>query len=205
MVRRPGQPPEPPRRPGQPKPIPGRGRQLQRPKGAKPTAVGGRPGAVVNSAQSVPSKEATEPIKGAENYQKLIFDADRFFEEKKFNTAFKIYREALPLAPAGNAHCLKQLCRCYRKKARKALRNEDFQKAFDLLTEMMQLERVKAHLQAKDFQVKAEAALELVLLDEAEAALSQALDLEPDPGDEILGLQKRLKTERLHNELRGMS
>ena len=164
-----------------------------------------RPGAAPRTPQRPVKKEAVEPVNGSENYQKLIFDADRFYEDKKFNTAFKIYREALPLAPTGNAHCLKQLCRCYRKKARKAMRKEDFQKAFDLLQEMMQLERVKPHLQAKDFQVKAEAAMELEFLDEAEEAILQALDLNPELADEMLGLQKRLKTERLHNELRGMS
>lgn len=202
--RRPGQPPQPPRRPGQPKGIPERGAQPLRPKGLTPAHQ--RPvqakASSLRSPGPLPSQEP--PRKGSDQYQKLVFDADRFFEDKKYTTAFKIYRQALPLAPAGNAHVLKQLCRCYRKKARKAFKKDDFQKVFDLLQEMMGLERVTPHLKGLDYKVLAEAALELGHLDRAEEGIRLALDIKPELAEEIHPLQKKLKAARLYNELNGL-
>lgn len=154
-----------------------------------------------------PGKENTHlgntPIAARSKYQRLLFDADRFFKEKDYPTAFKIYQQALPEAPTGDTRALAQLCRCYRKKALKALKRANHQAVFDLLQEMMHLEHVQPHIKARDYLVFAEVCLELSHLDSAQKSLLRATDLDPHM-DEIRPLQKRLKTELLHREMNGL-
>ena len=137
-------------------------------------------------------------------YQHLLFDAERFFEAKDYETAFSIYRQALPEAPPGDSRALAQLCRCYRKKALRCLKQEDFAAVLSLLEEMMAQPQVTPHLKALDHKVLGEAALELGQLARAQQAFDQALALKPDLAGELAPLQRRLKTEMLSREMNGL-
>lgn len=137
-------------------------------------------------------------------YQKLVFDGDRFFNEKDYETAFKIFKQALPEAPPGEAYALSQLCRCYRKKARKAFKKANHEQVVALLEEMMALEKVKPHLKGLDYQVLAESCLESGRLERAEEAIRYALDLKPELAEDIHRLQKKLKAEQLHRQMKGL-
>lgn len=137
-------------------------------------------------------------------YQNLLFDARRFFEAKDYDTAFKIYTQALPDAPPGDSTALTQLCRCYRKKALKLLKKEDFTAVLSLLEEMLALPNVEPVLKALDYKVLGEAALELGQLDKAQTAFDQALSLDPDLAQTMATLRRRLKTELLSREMNGL-
>jgi len=145
-----------------------------------------------------------KPVSGRSKYQRLLFDAERFFKEKDFQTAFKIYQQALKDAPPGDHKALSQLCRCYRKKARKALKKEDHQTVFNLLQEMMNLEHVHPFLKARDYEVLANSCLEIGQTDIALKALQRAIHIAPEISVELQSLQRRLKTELLHQEMNGL-
>lgn len=137
-------------------------------------------------------------------YQRLIFDAKRFFENKDYETAFQIYTQALADAPAGDTSALSQLCRCYRKKALKRLKQDDFTAVLLLLEEMMALPQVTPFIKALDHKVLGEAALELGQLEKAQTAFDQVLNLDPELAAALANLQRRLKTELLSREMKDL-
>lgn len=141
---------------------------------------------------------------GRSRYQSLVFDADRFFEAKDYETAFTIYAQALSEAPPGDTTALSQLCRCYRKKALKLLKREDWAGVKTLLDEMMSRDKVEPHVKAGDYKVLGEASLELGELDAAQAAFDRTLALKPELQGDIGPLLRRLKTERLSREMKGL-
>lgn len=160
---------------------------------ARPPAPGG-----------LPRKPATALSRPAarSRYALLLHDAARFFETKDYDTAFSIYRQALAEAPPGDEQALKGLARCYRKQARKALRQEDFAQVASLLEAMLALPQVPA--KALDYKVLGEACLELGRLPEARAALEQALALDAELAGETRRLFTRLRTEELAEEMKGL-
>lgn len=135
-------------------------------------------------------------------YQHLLHDGERFFKAKDYETAFSIYRQALSEAPPGDAQALTELCRCYRKKARKAMQSEDFEKVAALLTEMLALPQM--HAKALDYKVLGESLLELGQLEPARAALERAVELGLETGPEVKRLFQRLKTEELSRDMKGL-
>lgn len=137
-------------------------------------------------------------------YQKLLFDGQQCFEAKNYEAAFTVYAQALKLAPPGDERALAQLCRCYRKKARKALNGDNHPEVIRLLQEMQALERVGKHLKALDFKVLAESALETENLALAQQALAEALQRTDVPTPELQRLQQRVKAEALSRELKGL-
>ncbi|MGV3524433.1 MAG: hypothetical protein ACO1RX_09420 [Candidatus Sericytochromatia bacterium] len=133
-------------------------------------------------------------------YSHLVFDADRFFAEKDYLQAGRIYQEALKEAPPGETHALIQLCRCTRKQARKAQKREDFVQVRQLLENMLNWERVTPHLKALDYFALAEACLELGDLVASREALDLCLGLQPELL-EAQRLGRRLQSEELARQL----
>lgn len=137
-------------------------------------------------------------------YQNLCLDAKGFFEAKDYDTALKVYTQAATLAPPGDLNALKGMCRCTRKTARKALKKGDYIQVQTLLDELMKNPRVHPLLTGKDYLVLAEAALENQALAHCANALQKALEIKPELAEAAHALQKRLKTEQLHQDMRGM-
>lgn len=135
-------------------------------------------------------------------YRHLLHDAERFFDAKDYGTAFSVYRQALSEAPPGDEQALSGLCRCYRKKARKALQQDDYAAVAQLLAEMLALPGARP--KALDYKVLGEARLELGDLAQARAALEQAVALKPELADETKRLFARLRTEELAREMKGL-
>ena len=129
---------------------------------------------------------------------------ERFFKSKEYDTAFEIYQKALKLAPPGDSRALGQLCRCYRKRARKPFKKEQFKTVAKMLEEMLALDQVTPHLKGMDYKILAECYLELGKLKKADAAIDQALRLKPELEYDLMGLEKRLKTELLNQEMNGL-
>ncbi|HEY9843918.1 MAG: hypothetical protein ACAI44_04405 [Candidatus Sericytochromatia bacterium] len=138
----------------------------------------------------------------ASRYQHLLIDGERFFAAKDYETAFSIYSQALKEAPIGDGRAVTELCRCYRKKARKAFQAEDFASAVSLLTEMLDLPQM--HPKALDYKVLGESWLELGELAKARQALEQAVALKPELAVETRRLFQRLKTEELSQQMEGL-
>ena len=137
-------------------------------------------------------------------YQNLIFDADRFFEARDYETAFQIYQQALKEAPPGDNYPHAQLCRCYRKRARKLQKKQDWPALVACLEEMLRVNGSRPHLKALDFQALAEGYLEQQQPEAALKALDQALALQPTLKAELQSLYNRVRTECLHRDLRGL-
>lgn len=137
-------------------------------------------------------------------YQKLLFDGQQCFEAKDYAAALRVYEQALKLAPIGDERALGQLCRCYRKKARKALNQAQYTEVIRLLQAMLNLERVQPHLKALDFKVLAESALADGQLALAQEALNEALQRCTAITPELKRLQQRLKAEQLSREMEGL-
>jgi len=137
------------------------------------------------------------------NYHALCLDAQRFVTEKDYATALSIYQKALQEAPAGDAKALKGICRCYRKLALKALKKEDFKAVQHLLETLMATPKVSSLLTSKDYCVLAEAALENMDMAQAKPAIDRALEINPT-SPEAVQLQKRLRTELLHQQMKDL-
>lgn len=137
-------------------------------------------------------------------YQHLLHDGERFFKAKDYATAFAIYQRALSLAPPGDQRALGQLCRCYRKKALKALKRDDFKEVQALLQEMLSLPGYQSLAKGLDYKILAEVQFELGEFEACEQALEHALALEPDLASELASLQRRLKTEQLARQMKGL-
>lgn len=200
--RRPGEPPRRPNQPGSIKPA----KALQRP-GSVPRRPGGlapRPGGTASSTDRAAKLLQADGLPDSSAYQNALFDGERFFKSKDYETAFEIYQKALKLAPPGDSRALKQLCRCYRKRARKPYKNEQFKTVAKMLEAMLALEQVEPHLTGMDYKILAEAYLELGKLKQADAAMDQALRLKPELEYELMGLEKRLRTEILNQEMNGL-
>ena len=90
-----------------------------------------------------------KPLSG-QRYQKLLLDGERFFQQKEFDTARQIFAQALTLAPATDTRAAKELCRCYRKLALKALKHEHFAEVTQLLDQMFAIDQAKAYFKALD-------------------------------------------------------
>lgn len=135
-------------------------------------------------------------------YQTLIFDADRFFAAKDYETAFLIYQQALQEAPAGENYPYTRLCRCYRHRARRFFKKQDWPALIQILEEMLQVNGSRPNLKGLDFRILAEAYLESGHLEKAAQALQQALALNPELAPEIKRLQHRLEAEKLHQNFR---
>ncbi len=199
--RRPG---EPPRRPNQPKslkPV----NALKRPGSAPQRPVGLPPRAGAAASPRAVASPKVESIAADNNaYQTALFDGERFFKSKEYDTAFEIYQKALKLAPVGDSRALIQLCRCYRKRARKPYKKEQFKTVAKMLEAMLALDQVEAHIKGMDYKILAECYLELGKLKKADAAMDQALRLKPELEYEMMGLEKRLRTEILNQEMNGL-
>lgn len=137
------------------------------------------------------------------NYHHLCLDAQRFVAEKEYETALLIYEKALQEVPAGDLKASKGICRCYRKLALSALKQQDFKKTQNLLQTLIAIPRVSTLLTGKDYCVLAEAALENGELLDAEQAIEKALTLQPE-STEATQLRKRLKTEQLHQQMKDL-
>ncbi len=161
---------------------------MQRP----PQRPGGRP---------LSSKPLSSPY---QRYHRLCLDAKNFFDAKDYDTALRIYEKALTEAPAGDATALKGICRCTRKQARKALKKGNTLEVQKLLEALFKRPRIAPLLGGKDYQVLAEAALENGDLVCCAEALRQALAIKPELAEELHNLQKRLRTEQLHQDMRDM-
>ncbi|PIQ26816.1 hypothetical protein COW36_00290 [bacterium (Candidatus Blackallbacteria) CG17_big_fil_post_rev_8_21_14_2_50_48_46] len=135
-------------------------------------------------------------------YQSLIFDADRFFEAKEIETAFKIYQQALQEAPAGDNHVYAQLCRCYRKKARPLLKKERWPELIQVMEEMLKTNGQRPNLKGLDFKILAEAYFKNGQIEKATAAIAEALKLNPDLSSELKNLQQKIQAENLHQNFR---
>jgi tetratricopeptide (TPR) repeat protein len=146
----------------------------------------------------------TPPPHRRSRYQNLIFDADRFFAAKDYETAFQIYQQALREAPPGENYPYAQLCRCYRKKARKLQKKQNWPALVVCLEEMLQINGSRPNLKALDFQALAEAYLEQQQPEAAQTALDQALKLQPTLKAELQTLYNRVRAECLHRDLRGL-
>lgn len=118
--------------------------------------------------------------------------------------ALRIYEKALSEAPAGDLTALKGICRCTRKQARKALKKGDTPTVQNLLQNLMKRPQVGSLLGGKDYQVLAEAALENGDLTTCTEAIRLALNLKPELAEAIHSLQKRLRTEQLHQDMKDM-
>lgn len=197
--RRPGEPPRRPNQPGSIKPA----KALKRP-GSVPQRPGGLSPRAGVTADRVAKPSQTDSVPDSNAYQNALFDGERFFKSKDYDTAFEIYQKALTLAPPGDSRALKQLCRCYRKRARKPYKNEQFKTVVKMLEAMLALEQVEPHLTGMDYKILAEAYLELGKLKQADAAMDQALRLKPELEYEMMGLEKRLRTEILNQEMNGL-
>lgn len=149
----------------------------------------------------LPSKPISQSY---QRYYSLCLDAKNFFEAKDYDTALRIYEKALTEAPAGEQTALKGVCRCTRKQALKALKKGDTPEVQRLLEALFKRSHVTPLLSGKDYQVLAEAALENGDLASCAEALSQALALKPELAAEVHNLQKRLRTEQLHQDMRDM-
>lgn len=153
---------------------------------------------------ALPPRRPTPAHPAGGRYQKLLFDGQQCFESKNYEAAFSVYLQALKLAPPGDERALAQLCRCYRKKARKALQHENHAEVIRLLQEMQALERVAKHLKALDFKVLAESALAIDDLALAQQALAEALARTETLTPELQRLQQRIKAEALAREMKGL-
>jgi tetratricopeptide (TPR) repeat protein len=147
-----------------------------------------------------PGKPGLPPKRS--RYQGLIFDADRFFAEKDFDTAFQIYQKALEEAPPGENHPYAQLCRCYRKKARKLLKKEAWPELIECLEAMLALNGTRPNLKGLDLKILAEAYLEIGEIQKSFNALEQALGINPELAPELKRLQQRLQAENLSQDFR---
>jgi tetratricopeptide (TPR) repeat protein len=136
-------------------------------------------------------------------YHYLCLDGERFVNDKDYATALLIYEKALLDMPVGDQKALKGICRCYRKLALKALKKQDFKKVQKLLQTLIAIPRIKPLLTSKDYYVLAEAALENMDLPLAEQTLEQMLTLKPE-SQEGIQLLKRLKAEKLHQQMKGL-
>lgn len=139
---------------------------------------------------------------GRSRYHSLIVDADRFFAAKDYEVALQIYQQALKEAPVGQNYAYAQICRCYRQRARGFLKQQDWPALIAVLEEMIQINGDRPHLKSRDFQVLAEAYLEVGQLEKAAIALEQALTLNPEGALEIQRIKQRLKAEQLHQGFR---
>lgn len=137
-------------------------------------------------------------------YHRSLLDAARFFNQKDFETARQIYAHAMALAPVGDSRAAKELCRCYRKLALKALKQEDFAAVLQLLDAMLAIEPAKAYFKALDYKVLAESALELGQIDRAQTAFDQALMMQPELASDLAPSLRKIKTERLAQEMQGL-
>lgn len=152
--------------------------------------------------RKIPGKPGQPPKRS--RYQSLIFDADRFFADKDYDTAFQIYQQALQEAPPGENHPYAQLCRCYRKQARKLLKKEAWNELIQSLEAMLQLNGNRPNLKGLDFKVLAEAYLETGALQKAIDALNQALQLNPELEPELKRLNQRVQAESLSQNMRNL-
>lgn len=157
-----------------------------------PKRPGGRPLSPRPSSQSY------------QRYHSLCLDAKNFFDAKDYDTALRIYEKALSEAPAGDFTALKGVCRCTRKQARKALKKGDTPEVQRLLEALLKRPHVAPLLGGKDYQVLAEAALENGDFVSCAEALRQALAIKPELAAELHNLQKRLRTEQLHQDMKDM-
>jgi tetratricopeptide (TPR) repeat protein len=153
--------------------------------------------------RKMPGKAGQPPPKRS-RYQNLIFDADRFFAEKDYDTAFQIYQQALQEAPPGENHPYAQLCRCYRKQARKLLKREAWDELVQSLETMLKINGNRPNLKGLDFKVLAEAYLETGALNQAVEALNQALKLNPELEPELKRLNQRIQAESLSQNMRNL-
>lgn len=153
--------------------------------------------------RKMPGKPGQPPPKRS-RYQNLIFDADRFFADKDYETAFQIYQQALQEAPPAENYPYAQLCRCYRKQARKLLKKEAWQELVQTLEAMIQLNGSRPNLKGLDFKVLAEAYLETGALQKAVEALNQAIQLTPELEPELKRLHHRIQAEGLSQNFRNL-
>lgn len=143
------------------------------------------------------------PVQQRSRYQSLIFDADRLFKDGDTEAAFLIYQQASQEAPPGENHAFAQLCQCYRRKAKAALKAEQHIQVIEWLEAMLKVNGNRPNLKGMDFKVLAESYMTQGRLDEAENALTQALALSPDLSS-LSNLIKTIKTERVHRQLKGL-